>query len=165
MESKSFSKLKRILVPTDFSPVSVSSIRYAVDIAREQGATIDLFHVIDLIVPSPAYYEPVVLPAYYQEDRRQEVLADLERLAQKEIPDPIRHEAEVALYPHPEAAIIDRANRYHADLIVMGTHGREGFQHFFLGSVAEDVIRHAPCPVMTISPEALESEVNQEVDE
>ncbi len=131
-------KINQILVPTDFSATANAAFKYANTICHQLSARLCVLHVI--------------APVYYVE------AADLTALM---------HEAEKAadaalhkLKPTPSRALIERgtphevivaaAGRVGADLIIMGTHGRSGIQRLVLGSVAENVLRHAPCPVLTL---------------
>lgn len=112
----------RILVPIDFSAPSDAALVYAKGIAAHFGARLHVVHVTDS--PSPA-----LAPAL----------------------DADAPQASTELLHGPCAkTIVDAARRHHCDLIVMGTHGRTGMTHALMGSVAEDVVRHAECPVLTV---------------
>ena len=140
---------KKILVPTDFSAHSQEAVRTAADVAQKYGASIALVHV----------YEPVAytLPEGYVLVTPQQ-LVDLNTEFDRRLAA-AKKEAEAAgartvttelLQGPPPYEIVDFAERNAIDLIVMGTHGRTGIKHTLLGSIAERVLRKAPCPVLTV---------------
>jgi nucleotide-binding universal stress UspA family protein len=122
--------VRQVLFPTDFSDVSRRAGRTAVAVAETFGARIHVLHVVPPVTdPTPA----------------REALPDaLAELAT----DPAPVVATVTGLPARE--IVRYARGHGIDLVVMGTHGRTGFSHALLGSVAEAVVRRAPCPVLTI---------------
>jgi nucleotide-binding universal stress UspA family protein len=143
-------QITRILVPTDFSAASDAALTYARSLARQFGASINLVHVFEDPFTSGAFVGDgtVMLPADLR--RSLETLA-LEQLA-------ARHQEHLGMLPlssthlltgAPARTIVEHARETHADLIVMGTHGRTGLGHMLLGSVAEKVVRTATCPVLT----------------
>jgi nucleotide-binding universal stress UspA family protein len=148
--------LKRILCPTDFSPPSEAALDTAIELARRFDADLELFHAQDL----PAYVFPDgVLPV------SPEILSSLESAAAKEL-DRLAERARSAgvrittasAFGANHVEILRRADETHADLIVMGTHGRTGLAHVLLGSVAERVVRRARCPVLTVRSPQLQAE-------
>lgn len=143
---KLFSK---ILVPTDFSSHSTAAVRYAAALAQTFDASVCLVHVYDLL----PYALPEGMPAV---DAVQ--VTQLHDAFQKQL-DGARRSASDAgakntetllLQGSASAEIVRVAEEQGFDLIVMGTHGRTGLAHMLLGSVAEKVIRRAPCPVLTV---------------
>lgn len=134
-----------VLIPYDFSAAAERALAWAADLQRSVGGgAIHLIHVLDPIpvpvgvgIPSPAVSEEDV----------QEVRRDLAEAAKK---GGVEASTQVILSPSAADAILETARGRHADLIVMGTHGRTGLTRVFLGSVAEHVIRHADCPVLTL---------------
>ena len=140
--------LKRILVPTDFSDFSQVALRYGCEFAAKFDADLHLLHVIDNPAPPAAEDWGKTLDEY----RR-----DLETYAGKEMqlldlnPLPDRtHVVDTIRYGSTLLEIIRHARENEIDLIVLGTHGRTGLAHVFLGSVAEKVVRKSPCPVLTV---------------
>jgi nucleotide-binding universal stress UspA family protein len=139
-------RIKRILVPTDFSDCSQAAVEYAVFLAKDFQAQIFLLHVME----PPVYgidfslINPGVLPG---------MKTQLLKMVQ-EIVDRMREEEIEAVGDFvtgvPATEIIRAAKKQVADLIIMGTHGRTGFAHAMLGSTAERVIQRAHCPVLTI---------------
>ncbi|GIX03617.1 MAG: universal stress protein [Planctomycetaceae bacterium] len=138
-------KFRTILVPVDFSPVSETALEVAHALARDHQGRMVLLHVA--IPPAPAhevYVPPEELTRLAQQAREQ-----LEHWAHKylDVPTDTR-----VMAGEPGPAIVSLAGELSADLIVMGTHGRTGLMRLLMGSVAEWVLRHAPCPVLTVRP-------------
>jgi nucleotide-binding universal stress UspA family protein len=143
-------EIKRILCPIDFSDFSRRALDHAVAIAKWYEATITLFHVCS--VGPVAAYAPGsgVLPsAALTPEDRDALLTAMKRFAQGETATDVPLELEIA-EGSTAAAILVKADAMPADLLVMGTHGRSGFEHLFLGSVTEKVLRKAACPVLTV---------------
>jgi nucleotide-binding universal stress UspA family protein len=143
--------LKHILVPTDFSEPSEVAGRYAKALAETFGATLHLLHVLDESYLAWAASEGFASPLGADvrgeaekgaRDRLQRALTDAER-------DKFQARS-VLRIGSPFAEIIRYAREENVDLIVMGTHGRGLIAHMLLGSVAEKVVRKAPCPVLTV---------------
>lgn len=143
--------MKRILCPTDFSERAAAAERQAVGLAKALGAELVLAHVTtDATLWREGLYTP-------------EVRAVVEGL-RKRAADTLAARA-AALAAEGVAArvvvkvglawkeIVSLAAEEHADMIVMGTQGRTGLERLLLGSVAERVIRRAPCPVLTVRPD------------
>jgi universal stress protein A len=139
-------KLKRILVPVDFSECSKKALQYAVPFARQFGATLTLIFVIQPYMPVS---DMVPLDAADLETRMQETgERDLAALRASIEPD-VKAETAVRIgTPHLE--IVRAARDTGADLIVLSTHGRTGFSHVLMGSTTERVVRHATCPVLVL---------------
>jgi nucleotide-binding universal stress UspA family protein len=131
-----------ILHPTDFSEHSGSALQMACALARDYRARLIVLHVT--VQPTIVYGEGVVPPDPVQVV--EEARAYLDRLA---IPQGIPVERRLA-EGDPPAEILHVAADSGADLIVMGTHGRTGLERLLMGSVAERVVRKAPCPVLTV---------------
>ena len=137
--------LKRILVPTDFSETSEAALSYGVALAHAFKAQLYLLHVaehrgegepehpiglVDEATPTPAQEQLVAL------------------LTERQIQE-LRPERALRI-GKPYSEIVRYAQEHEIDLIVMGTHGREGVARVLIGSVAEKVVRRAPCPVLTV---------------
>jgi universal stress protein A len=144
-------KVKRILVPTDFSDNALAALDYAVDLAKPFKATLTLIHSLEPIyfaTPADLYGPAANLGMLIQEQRRaaQEQLARLQKDLGKRR---VAVQTLIGTGPAPRV-IVDAAKRRGADLIVMSTHGRTGVSHVLMGSVAEKVVRSASCPVLTV---------------
>jgi nucleotide-binding universal stress UspA family protein len=139
---------RQIFVPMDFSAPSEAAFAYALKLAIISGATVHVCHVI----PVPHVLDPLYEHGFEQP----ESVKHIEQKARKRVKElALSVGAEVALRVHfseGEAlnCVLEQAAKLKPDLIVMGTHGRRGARRFFLGSVAEGVVRRAPCPVLTL---------------
>jgi len=143
-------EIRRILCPIDFSDDSRRALDHAVAIARWYEAMVTVLHVfspaaVAAVVSAPVVYEPIVL-APVDRDR---LLADTKAFAAAESAPGVPIEA-VVREGSTAAEILDQAASMKADLLVIGTHGRSGFERLLLGSVTERVLRKASCPVMTV---------------
>ncbi len=147
--------IRRILVPTDFSPLALAAIPPARAFAERFGATVDVLHVWEGLPRSVPDWSPTgpggpIVPA-------REVLHDL---AAKELEHLLTELRATGMTVHgllqegsPWREITRLAERDRYDLIVLGTHGRTGLDRVLIGSVAEKVVRHAPCPVFVARAE------------
>lgn len=132
-----------IVFPTDFSKASDAALPYAASLAKQTGAVLQIVHVSE---------RPLAYVAGDHNYGIVEPIEDVQRrmlLAVKPADAAVRCE-HLLLRGEPAAAICDLAAETKADLIVMGTHGRSGLKRLVLGSVAESVVRHAMCPVLTM---------------
>jgi nucleotide-binding universal stress UspA family protein len=142
-------KLKKILVPTDFSKFSSKALRYATEFATQFGASITLLHVVEPIAyPPESGYAPVEIEAV-ETTWRKDAKRKLEELGRKVVQPPLTARA-VVRFGSPYHEITALAKEEGVDLIILATHGYTGLKHVFLGSTAEKVVRHAPCPVLTV---------------
>jgi nucleotide-binding universal stress UspA family protein len=140
--------LKTILVPSDFSECSEEAVRYGLELARRFEARLHLLHVVQDPVTQPWAAEGFSVPLFEVVDRWQKQAEERLRAA---VPAEDRDRVTVtSVVATPYAGILDYAAAHDVDLIVMGTHGRGGVSHLLLGSIAERVIRRAPCPVLTV---------------
>ena len=140
-------RLKSLLATTDFSDASLAGVRCAVALAKELGTALTLLHVVE--PPSRIGGLEAVPLARTETEVAALARAQLDRLAAHERVGDVRLTASVRTgkpYHEITAAAGDGA----ADLIVIATHGRTGLQRALLGSTAERVVRHAPCPVLTV---------------
>jgi nucleotide-binding universal stress UspA family protein len=139
--------LKSILVPIDFSEASRKALHYAVRFAEQFGAKITVLTVVEPVATPDFAYHPLVLDP---EKARHSAQARLETLCSKlRVPRAVLGRT-LAQYGSPYAEICETARALKVDLIILTTHGYTGLKHVFLGSTAERVIRHAPCPVLTV---------------
>jgi universal stress protein A len=141
--------ITHILVPTDFSGTSDAALDYAYALARRLDASVQLLHVIDDPVadglsPEACIVEGPALRTALLENARDRLA---HRVAGEEPRVPVQTEV---IFGHGPRTICEYAADRGIDLIVMGTHGRTGVAHVLLGSVAERVVRTAPCPVLTV---------------
>jgi len=147
------------------SPFSQEAIKLGVQFAQSSDATLYLLHVIDnpfddLYMSSFTQADPALLDLYKDEPARRAriMTATLEhsQVLLKQFchawVDPLPKVRYLVVNGNPFEKIVDAATDYRIDLIVLATHGRTGVKRLLIGSVAEKVVRHAPCPVLTIKP-------------
>lgn len=141
-----------LLVPTDFSPASRLSLDAAALLAQKFGAKVTLLHVFDpapfALTASPSASispeAPVAGPAL-----EKQIFDELQRLREAHFAT-VPCETQIVHNASAPEAICAYAREHEIDLIVIATHGRTGLSHLLIGSVAEKVVRHAPCPVLTL---------------
>ena len=143
-------EIRRILCPIDFSDYSRRALDHGVAIARWYESTVTALHVfsstpVPAFGPGPVVFQPLVLT---NADRDQ-LLADTRAFVATESSPDVAIET-VLREGNAAAEILAQASSMHADLLVIGTHGRSGFERLLLGSVAEKVLRKASCPVLTV---------------
>lgn len=142
-------KIRHVLLPTDLSTEALRPCAPVASLAEEQGARVTLLHVVpDLrIAPHGAPLAPTLsMPDVAVE--LQEAQRELERLAGEFGPG-LEIKVEVIAAVNTALAICEYAKKHGADLIALSTHGRTGFRHLALGSVAEAVVRHSEVPVLS----------------
>ncbi len=145
---------ERILVSTDFSQASYLAIDAAAVLAKSLGARVTLLHVVNT---SPEFVGPVpVSPSTLEAATHaaaERTKATLEELRASRLAGV---DAEVRIVDHasPAEGICEAAKELASELIIIATHGRTGLAHLLIGSVAERVVRHAPCPVLTLRSKA-----------
>lgn len=143
-------RFQKILVPTDFSPASLQAVPYARELARLHQAEILLVHVMEL-PHYPTLFEgtALVVPPI-DETLRTQLAAQLEKSA-LEISATAGVNCRAILREGPAThELLECAKHEGVDLVVIATHGYTGLKHMLLGSTAEQVVRHASCPVLTI---------------
>lgn len=152
----------RILVPVDFSPSSWLAVAYAQHLAVQLNAELDLLHVVETL-PS---YGLVDIPAVFPPPST-EVLASTQRALLD-----LAHEAGGPHVPvkahviagHPVLGVLDTATRLRPDMIVLPSHGRRGLSRLVLGSVAEQIVRRAPSPVLVVRGDDLGLQAHEDLD-
>ena len=139
----------RILLPTDFSELSSHATKYACALAEQFAAELHVLHV----------YEKFTLPESSLGVDWTLVLAEAKQAAERQMAEVLgglwradRPVVKAFVEGTPFVEIIRYAKEHDIDLIVLGTHGRSGIAHMLIGSVAEKVVRKAPCPVLTVRP-------------
>lgn len=152
METKPV-KYQRILIATDDSECSKKALQHGYSLAKNMESSVALIHVIE--PASPTNYgadplmgqQPIIIPetTEIQEENSKKLLDEISR----EFLD-VKEVFTFSRIGTPKQEILTVASEWAADLIIMGTHGRTGFDHFISGSVSESVIRRASCPVLVI---------------
>jgi len=143
----------KILVAVDGSDSSLHALKHGIELARNLSATLRIVHVVDMnwLPLAPELAIDIEAISAVRRSAGQKILADARETAQKagldaeallvETETPTQHVAE---------AIVKEATRWPADLVLLGTHGRRGFQRMLLGSVAEGMARRSPVPVLLV---------------
>ena len=144
--------IDKILLPVDFSDCSKAALRYAVELSDRFGASIHLLYVWDI----PGYLRPDLtvwtgdISASLSEHAQKEATQSLDEFV-LDVGVKNRNGLTVEAAPGaPAPTILSKAEEGKFNLIVMGTHGRTGLSHLVLGSIAENVVRRAHCPVLTV---------------
>ncbi len=148
-------KIKSILAPTDLSELSQVGVRYALELAKTQGAEVIVYHVAnykEAILFQEINSSHVKSVEEFLDDRKKEVDHFL-REAFPELLSKVNIRQEVGVGT-PYERIVERAEKKDVDMIVMSTHGRTALAHMFIGSVTEHVVRRSVCPVLSVRPQA-----------
>jgi universal stress protein A len=142
-------RIKRILAPTDFSDYSKKALHYAVRFAEQFGATLTVLHVVEPVIPTTDGFGAFQVPAIDVGVLQKNAAASLASLVGDEVDELVPVKTLVRCGP-PSQEIVSVAKDEDIDLIIIATHGYTGLKHLLLGSTAERVVRHAPCPVLTV---------------
>ena len=140
-------KIEKILAPTDLSNLSSLGLEYALELARGWGASVTVLHVAD--ASELANYKAMSLDDLIKKHEQ-----SLDKFLNDHFASllPLVEVKQKVLAGPPAATVIGEAQREGTDLIVMSTHGRTGVAHMLMGSVTEQVVRTAVCPVFTVHP-------------
>jgi universal stress protein A len=145
----------KILVPLDFSEHSERAVQLAAELARRYRAPLTLFHVYEVVPYAVPEGHALITPLPQLTGLVEEFGRRLEEARTRAIEAGAGDVETLLREGFVAPQITDLAREEHFDLIVMGTHGRQGISHLLMGSVAEKVVRTAPCPVLTVRlPEA-----------
>jgi nucleotide-binding universal stress UspA family protein len=140
--------VQHVLVPIDFSATADRALAYAIALAQQLQARLTLLHVLDLTPVTMDEMTPGMTATYLDDletDAQHLLQASREQVQRAGLQG-----ESLLVQGTPTQTIVDTAGERGVDLIIMGTHGRTGLAHVFLGSVAEHVIRQAPCPVLVM---------------
>jgi len=141
--------INKILVPVDFSEHSQKALRYALAFALQFDAEVTLVHIVEqMVYPGDWMYPPLAVTDFAAEKREQM----LDRLRALDAGSGVKTDHVVRL-GRAWQEVIEIAREQKADMIILATHGYTGLKHALLGSVAEKIVRHAPCPVLSVRPE------------
>ena len=145
-------QIQRILLPTDFSTYSAAATKYACELAMRFDSELHILHTLEHHLSStPTFGFGLDLPTFISESKAaaEKKLAGIVDSGWSAGRTVIKAVSEGS----PRVEIVRYAREANIDLIVLSTHGRSGLSHVMLGSVAESVVRTAPCPVLTVRPE------------
>jgi len=146
--------IKKILYPTDFSDPSAYALKYAIEMAKKYDAELELLHVMLDETQMVSFYLPQVTVKNLASDMEEGAKTKLKEFVENsEGLTDIKYTYQM-VKGVADDEIIKRAEEADIDLIVIGTHGRTGFEHVLFGSTAEKVVRRAPCPVLTVRSKA-----------
>lgn len=146
--------IHRVLCPIDFSDVSRRALDYALAIATRYESSVSLLHVAAIVPTADSWPGHSFPPSMIlTEGDREAVLTSMRHFASIDSASIIPIQYEIA-EGRAAAEILAKAEAMRADLLVLGTHGRSGFERLVLGSVAEKVLRKAACPVLSVPPHA-----------
>lgn len=140
-------RLRHILVPVDFSDCSHKALQYAVSFAKQFNADILLLHVVVALPPPPqllVFEAEGLRTKYYEEAARHLSEWRAEVLSRADVKTSVREGSSA------QQEIVSMAQECNSDLIIIGNHGRSAMARFLMGSTAERVVRHAPCPVLVV---------------
>lgn len=160
---------KRILCPVDLSAFSLEALKLAVKVVEASEGTLDILHVIhnpfdEIYMSEITQTDPALIDVYAGEpQRRAKILRATEEhsevLLKQFCRDVVQHYGKVRFHVRkgdPFEAILDATEDLRTDLVVLATHGRTGLKRLVIGNVAEKIVRHAPCPVLTVKPKAVD---------
>jgi len=145
------SHYKRILCPTDFSSFSRRAFEYAITVARLYGAEIETLHVFPVVAPVTGDLTYTATIVRLDENMSRTLSEDLHRFVEPAKAAGVATKT-LLVEGDPPTFILGRTRKVPIDLVVMGTHGRRGFDRWIMGSVAHRVLRKAACPVLTVPP-------------
>jgi nucleotide-binding universal stress UspA family protein len=146
-------KIQTILVPTDFSEGAAYALEWARTLARAFRGKIVVLHVLDL----PVAWTPLgglgSIPTLLSTESVEHLTTEAQTILETVARDAPEVAQRLLRKGHPREVILAVVEEVGADAVVMGTHGRRGVSHLFIGSVAEHVVRHSPVPVWTVRAE------------
>jgi len=148
--SKSTCNIKKILVPVDFSANSIKLIKKAAAVAEDLGASLEIIHVTESLAP----YAGFAVPHLPLDSLGKDILGYAEKkmtsFLEENLHSSVPHSAKVVAGQDAAAEIVRHAEENGSDLIIIASQGFKGLPKFIFGSVAERVLKQAPCPVLTI---------------
>jgi nucleotide-binding universal stress UspA family protein len=147
-------EIKKILVPYDLSDELPKILPFARSVARAYDSTICLLHVVQDLRKWGKAYVPHVSMDKFQEEAEKQTEKTMDRICDEQLSEFKNIEKKV-VSGDPAKEILKAVELAHVDMVIMGTHGRKGLEHFIMGSVAEKVIKQCPVPVMAIDPARL----------
>lgn len=140
-------RLKKILFPTDFSKASNHALPHTIELAKNYGAEVTMIHV-----RTPYADDPNTEEYHFFDENRYLEFIEKELRKRSESIEAVKVNSLIHRDVSPASGILEYSDEHEIDLIVMGTHGKSALGRFFLGSVAERVVRHSMIPVLTVAP-------------
>lgn len=142
-------EIKSILFPTDFSEGSAEALKYAVEFAKKYDAKLYVIHIIYDVAKASGWYVPHISMDKLYQDIQEGAKKELDNFGVQELSG-IKNIERVVITGIPHQEIVAFANSKKVDMIILGTHGRTGIDRILFGSTAAQVVRNAPCPVLTV---------------
>jgi nucleotide-binding universal stress UspA family protein len=142
-------EIKGILFPTDFSEGSSQALQYAVDLTKKYGAKLYVVHVVYDVAKTAGWYVPHVSVDQMYKDIQEGAKKELEKFGVEALGE-VKNIERTVLTGVPHEEVMNFAKKNKIDLIIMGTHGRKGIDRILFGSTAAQIVRFAPCPVLTV---------------
>ncbi|HYA89067.1 MAG TPA: universal stress protein [Nitrospirota bacterium] len=142
-------QIKTILFPTDFSQGARAAMDHAISLAKDYQSKLILLYVIQDISIAEWYIPSSLSATDLMEDMQKSAMNEMDKWG-AEVSQTVKDVEKMVVRGVPFVEIIKTAKERHADLIVIGTHGRTGIDHMLFGSTAEKVVRKAACPVLTV---------------
>ena len=145
-------EIKKILFPIDFTDNSIKILPYVLSVSEKYDGMIYLLHVVeDLSKWSSGFYIPQISLTRYQKEALKGAEKTMKRFCKEQLQGSPNFQKRI-LSGDPVQEILRTIDSEGIDLVIMGTHGRKGLEHVFFGSVAENVVKKSPVPVLTINP-------------
>ena len=142
-------EIKSILFPTDFSEGSAEALKYAVEFANRYGAKLYVLHVIYDVAKASGFYVPHLSMDAIYKDIQEGAKKELDNFGVNELGG-LKNIERIVQTGVPYQEIMNCAVKNKIDMIIIGTHGRTGIDRILFGSTAAQVVRNAPCPVLTV---------------
>jgi nucleotide-binding universal stress UspA family protein len=145
-------EIKRILFPIDFTENSSKILPYVLSVSEKYDGMIYLLHVVeDLSKWGSGFHIPQLHQKQYQEEALKGAEKRMDKVCDEQLKSCPNFQKRI-LYGDPAQEILKTIESEGIDLVIIGTHGRKGLEHVFFGSVAENVVKKSPVPVLTINP-------------
>ena len=149
-------EIKRILFPIDFTENTPKILPYVLSVAEKYGAAIYLLHVIEDFSQWGGFYIPHIPFERYQEEAMKGAEKTLDTVCEEQLGG-CKYFHKRIVFGDPVQEILKIIESEKIDLVIMGTHGRKGMELVFFGSVAENVVKKSPAPVLTVNPYQIKS--------
>lgn len=143
--------IKKILVPVDFSNNSTKILNSSLDVAAKFNAGLEIVYVVQSFDDYSGFFVPHMPISQFEEEMVQSAEKKMESFLHENMDEKVEHSSTV-LSGDVAEEIVAYAQKTGAGMIIMGTHGYKGLEKILFGSVAEKVVKTAPCPVLTINP-------------
>ena len=151
-------EIKRILFPVDFTKNSAKILPYVLSVAGKYDAMIYLLHVVEDFSSWGGFYIPHIPCDRFQAEALKGAEKTLDKVCEEQLQACSNFQKRI-LFGDPAQEILKTIASEEIDLVIMGTHGRKGLEHVFFGSVAENVVKKSPAPVLTINPYKVKASV------